>query len=44
MFENMSEDQAKIQILEMVKEYYSQYQNKPQTFHPGDSIRYESFG
>ncbi len=40
MFENMSEAQAKEQILGAVKEYYTTYQKDKPDFKPGNSIRY----
>lgn len=40
MFENMSENQARAEILRMVKEYYVKYQKQQKPFTVGDSIRY----
>lgn len=40
MFEHMTEQQAKEQILSLVKEYHMTYQKKETVFQPGDSIRY----
>ena len=40
MFEDMNENQARIKILEMIKEYYNQYRNGQSPFTPGDPIRY----
>lgn len=40
MFENMSENQAKEKIFELVKEYYNTYQKEQTSYTPGDSIRY----
>lgn len=41
MFENLTEQQAKEQILQMVKNYYSVFHNQPE-FKPGDRIPYAS--
>lgn len=42
MFENMSEEQAKKEILGMVDEYCKTYHNKKEDFKPGDRISYAS--
>ena len=42
MFENMTEQEAKQQILEMVGEYCDKYHNKKKPFEPGDRITYAS--
>lgn len=42
MFENMSEEQAKKEILGMVDEYCKTYHNKKGDFKPGDRISYAS--
>ena len=42
MFENMTEDQAKKQILDMVEEYCGKFHNQPKEFHEGDRIPYAS--
>ena len=42
MFENMTEQQAKQEILDMVAEYCDKYHNNKKQFEPGDSIRYAS--
>jgi len=42
MFENMKEQQAKEQILEMVEAYCEKYHNQPKAFEPGDRIAYAS--
>lgn len=42
MFENMLEEEAKKQILEMVGEYCDTYHNKKKAFEPGDRISYAS--
>ena len=42
MFENMTEDKAKQQILESVKEYCEKYHNTKKEFEPGDRITYAS--
>jgi len=42
MFENMSEQQAKESILEMVKEYCDTYHNQKPPFTPGNRIPYAS--
>ena len=42
MFENMTEDQAKKQILDMVEEYCGRFHNQPKEFHEGDRIPYAS--
>lgn len=42
MFENMTEEQAKKQILEMVSEYCTTYHNKKKAFQEGDRIPYAS--
>lgn len=42
MFENMSEEQARTQILELVKEYCGTYHNRKKAFEPGDRISYAS--
>lgn len=40
MFENMTESQAKAQILAMVADYYDTYCSQPLTFAPGQRISY----
>lgn len=40
MFENMSEEEARAQILEQVSAYCDTFHNKPQPFHEGDRITY----
>lgn len=42
MFENMKEQQAKEQILEMVEAYCEKYHNQQKAFVPGDRIAYAS--
>ncbi|MCR5798883.1 MAG: lipopolysaccharide biosynthesis protein RfbH [Lachnospiraceae bacterium] len=42
MFEQMTEEQAKEQILELVGEYCDKYHNKKKDFEPGDRITYAS--
>lgn len=42
MFENMTEDQAKKQILDMVADYCDTYHNKREPFKEGDRIPYAS--
>lgn len=42
MFENMTEEQAKEKILEMVEEYWGKYHNQPKKFQEGDRIPYAS--
>lgn len=42
MFENKSEQEAKQEILEMVKEYYDVYHNNKKEFKEGDRIPYSS--
>ena len=42
MFENRTEQQARQEILEMVKEYHDHYHNQKKEFHPGDRISYAS--
>lgn len=42
MFENMSEKEARDQILEMVKDYCDTYHNKKKPFEEGDRIPYAS--
>ena len=42
MFDNMTEAQAKEQILAMVGEYCDKYHNKKKDFKPGDRITYAS--
>ena len=42
MFENKTEQQAKEQILEMVKEYCTEFHNKKKMFSEGDRIPYAS--
>lgn len=42
MFENMTEKQAREQILDMVAEYCGTYHNKKKPFEPGDRISYAS--
>ena len=42
MFENMSEEQAKKEILSMVDEYCKTYHNVKKDFKPGDRISYAS--
>lgn len=42
MFENMSEAQAKEEILQAVAEYCDKYHNKKKAFEPGDRISYAS--
>ena len=42
MFENMSEKEAREQILEMVKDYCDTYHNKKKPFEEGDRIPYAS--
>lgn len=38
MFEQMSEEQARDQILAMVKEYYEQYRSKKEPYKEGQRI------
>ena len=40
MFENMTQDKAKEEILKMVEEYCSKYHNQPKEFKEGDRIPY----
>lgn len=42
MFENMTEQEAKSQILELVGEYCDKFHNKKKEFEPGDRITYAS--
>ena len=42
MFENMTEKEAKSQILELVGEYCDKFHNKKKEFEPGDRITYAS--
>ena len=42
MFENMTEEQAKKQILDMVSEYCDTYHNQRKPFEEGDRISYAS--
>lgn len=42
MFENMTEQEAKTQILELVGEYCDKFHNKKKEFEPGDRITYAS--
>ena len=42
MFENMQEEQAKKQILDMVSEYCDKYHNQKKAFQEGDRIPYAS--
>ena len=42
MFENMTEQQAKDQILDMVDNYCQKYHNNQKPFHEGDRIPYAS--
>lgn len=42
MFENMTEEEAKKQILESVGEYCDKFHNKKKEFEPGDLITYAS--
>ena len=42
MFENMTEQQAKDQILDMVDNYCQKYHNNQKSFHEGDRIPYAS--
>ena len=42
MFENMTEQQAKDQILEMVDTYCQKYHNQQKPFQEGDRIPYAS--
>ena len=42
MFENKSENEARGEILEIVKEYYNKYHNKMEKFKIGDKISYAS--
>lgn len=42
MFENMTEKEAKAQILEFVGEYCDKYHNNKKEFEPGDRITYAS--
>ncbi len=42
MFEQMSEEQARDQILAMVKEYYEQYRSKKEPYKEGQRIPYAS--
>ncbi len=42
MFENMTEEQARKQILELVNEYCDSYHNKKKSFSEGDRIPYAS--
>lgn len=40
MLENLNKEEAKLMILESVKEYYNSYCKESKPFVPGDSIRY----
>lgn len=40
MFDNMTEKQARQQILDLVKEYCNTYHNQSEDFQPGDKITY----
>ena len=42
MFDNMTEKQARQEILKMVKQYHDHYHNQKKEFHPGDRISYAS--
>ena len=42
MFENKTEEQAKKEILQLVKEYCDKYHNQKKPFRPGDRITYAS--
>ena len=42
MFENMTEQEAKKQILESVGEYCDRFHNRKKDFAPGDRITYAS--
>ncbi len=42
MFENKTEEQARKEILELVKEYCNKYHNVKKDFKPGDRIAYSS--
>ena len=42
MFENMTEEEARRQILESVGEYCDKYHNRKSGFEPGDRITYAS--
>lgn len=42
MFDNMTEQEARQQILEMVSQYCDTYHNKKKEFRPGDRISYAS--
>ena len=42
MFKSMNENQAKTEILKMVKEYCNTFHNQPKSFKPGDRIPYAS--
>lgn len=42
MFENMSEEQARARILDLVKEYCDTYHSNRKDFQPGDRISYAS--
>ena len=42
MFENMTKDQARDQILDMVKGYHDAFHNQPKAFEEGDRIPYAS--
>ncbi len=42
MFDNMSEEQARSRILDLVKEYCDTYHNNRKDFQPGDRISYAS--
>ena len=42
MFENMNEQQARENILKMVKEYCGRYHNQEKPFQEGDRIPYAS--
>lgn len=42
MFENMSEEQARARILDLVKEYCDTYHSSRKDFQPGDRISYAS--
>ena len=42
MFENMNENEAKRQILDMVREYCGAFHNKKKPFEEGDRIPYAS--
>ena len=40
MFENISQQEAKEQILDMVGEYCDRFHNRKKEFEPGDRITY----